>query len=95
MSTQKLLRKNAEVTLSGIKKRGASSSKEQKLVTYNSTPLGKLKKRLITGTIVAQTAVLYVGIVTEYTGEALLHGLYLLSFVALTGLLTTFFTKME
>ena len=85
----------AEVTREGVRRLGSKSKSKEQLITVNSTPLGWLKKRIVTAVVVTQSTALYVGIFNEYTGEAFWHAFYWLSFVALVGLGTILFTKME
>ena len=92
--TRKTLSKNAEVTLSGIKARGDPVKGKQKLVTINSTPQGKFKKQLIYLSLSIMAVGNGIGLAVDWTPD-LVHVAYPLVGVYITGLLTTFLTKME
>lgn len=91
--SRKTISKNAEVTLGGIKPRGSPSGK-QTLVTLKSSPVGKFKKNIIYLSLGVLATANTVGLAMDWTPD-LVHIAYPLAGVFITGVLTTFLTKME
>lgn len=92
--SRKTLTKNAEVTLNGIKARGDPGKSGTKLVTVNSTPQGKFKKNLVYLSLTVMAAGNAIGMALDWSPD-LVHVAYPMAGVYITGMLTTFLTKME
>lgn len=93
--SRKTLSHNAEVTMGGIKPRGSPAAKgKQKLVTVTTSPVGKFKKNIIYLCLGTMAMANGIGLAMDWTPD-LVHVAYPLAGVFITGLLTTFLTKME
>lgn len=88
------MEKNGEVTSSGIKKRGDPIKGKHQIVTVNSTPVGKFKKRLLTGCFSVLALANAVGLALEWE-PSMVHVAYPLAGVAILGLVLIAVTKME
>lgn len=91
--SRKTLSRNAEVTLNGIKRKGTSDGKT-KAVVVKATPVGKFKKNVIYLCLGVMTAGNAIGLALNWDPD-LVHVAYPLAGVFITGMLTTFLTKME
>jgi len=88
------LKKNAEVTEEGIKARGDPVKGKQQLISVKSTPIGTLKKRILTGCLTISGTANAVGLASDWTPD-MVHVAYPLAAVVLLGLFLIYITKME
>lgn len=91
--SRKTLSHNAEVTLTGINRKGTSAGK-QKPVVVKATPVGKFKQNVNYLCLTTLGISCAVGLAMDWSSD-MVHVAYPLAGVYIVGMLNTFLTKME
>ena len=91
---KKIDSKNAEVTTSGVKKRGEQVKGKTQTVVVNGNSIGKIKKNLLYASTTIMAAGAAIGLIVNWTPE-LVHVAYPMGGLFLAQLLLILTTKME